>query len=106
MENIQIMIQDDLQVEERVKQVVKEPGKYAVVYLNDEQTPMEFVINSLMKHFQYGKEQATKMTKTIHQDGKGVVAVYNFEIAEQKATEVKVEALQNGHPLEIKVESA
>ena len=46
------------------------------------------------------------MTKTIHQDGKGVVAVYNFEIAEQKATEVKVEALQNGHPLEIKVESA
>ena len=106
MDNIQIMIQDNLQVEEKVKQVIKEPGKYAVVYLNDEQTPMEFVINTLIKHFQYTKEQATKMTKTIHEDGKGVVALYNLEIAEQKATEVKVEALQNGHPLEIKVESA
>ena len=66
MDNIQIMIQDNLQVEEKVKQVIKEPGKHAVVYLNDEQTPMEFVINTLIKHFQYTKEQATKMTKTIH----------------------------------------
>jgi ATP-dependent Clp protease adapter protein ClpS len=47
-----------------------------------------------------------KMTNTIHNDGKGVVAMYNFEIAEQKATEVKVDAVQNGHPLEIKVEAA
>ena len=46
------------------------------------------------------------MTRTIHEEGKGVVALYNFEIAEQKATEVKVEAIQHGHPLEIKVESA
>ena len=100
------MEQGNIQVEEKVKVILQEPGKYAVVYLNDEQTPMEFVINTLIKHFQYTKEQATKMTKTIHEDGKGVVALYNFEIAEQKATEVKVEALQNGHPLEIKVESA
>ena len=40
MENIQTMIHDNIQVEEKVKQVIKEPGKYAVVYLNDEQTPM------------------------------------------------------------------
>ena len=84
----------------------KEPGKYAVVYMNDEQTPMDFVVQSLIKHFQYSKEQAAKMTNTIHNDGKGVVALYSWEIAEQKATEVKVDAVQHGHPLDIKVESA
>ena len=88
------MAQDNIQVEEKVKQVVKEPSKYAVVYINDEQTPMDFVINSLIKHFQYTQKQAQKMTRTIHEE------------AEQKATEVKVEAIQHGHPLEIKVESA
>jgi ATP-dependent Clp protease adaptor protein ClpS len=101
-----MMEQGNIQVEEKVKVILQEPGKYAVVYLNDEQTPMDFVVNSLIKHFQYNQEQAMKRTKTIHNDGKGVVAMYNFEIAEQKATEVKVDAVQNGHPLEIKVEAA
>jgi ATP-dependent Clp protease adapter protein ClpS len=67
---------------------------------------MDFVIQSLIKHFQYNKEQASKMTNTIHNEGKGVVALYNFEIAEQKATEVKVDAVQHGYPLDVKVESA
>ena len=101
-----MMAQSDVQVEEKVKMVIKEPGKFAVVYLNDEQPPMDFVMNTLIKHFQYNKEQAAKMTETIHNSGKGVVALYNFEIAEQKATEVKVDAVQHGHPLEIKVEAA
>jgi len=100
------MEQSDIQVEEKVKTTIQEPRQYAVVYLNDEQTPMEFVTNSLIKHFQYNDEQAKKMTDTIHNDGKGVVALYNFEIAEQKATEVKVDAVQHGHPLDIKVEAA
>ena len=55
--------------EEKVKVILQEPGKYAVVYLNDEQTPMDFVVNSLIKHFQYNQEQAMKMTNTIHNDG-------------------------------------
>jgi len=101
-----MMTQSNVQVEEKVKMTFKEPGKYAVVYMNDEQTPMDFVVQSLMKHFQYSKEQASKMTNTIHNDGKGVVALYSWEIAEQKATEVKVDAVQHGHPLDIKVESA
>ena len=46
------------------------------------------------------------MTNTIHNDGKGVVALYTFEIAEQKATEVKVDAVQHGYPLEVKVEAS
>ena len=100
------MTQSNVQVEEKVKMTFKEPGKYAVVYVNDDKTPMDFVIDSLIKHFQYNQEQAHKMTNTIHNDGKGVVAMYNFEIAEQKATEVKVDAVQHGHPLEVKVENA
>ena len=100
------MADADIQVEEKTIQILKEPGKYAVVYLNDEKTPMEFVIQSLIKHFSYNNDQATKMTETIHTEGKGVVAVYTFEIAEQKATEVKVDAVQHGYPLEVKVENA
>ena len=100
------MAQTDIQVEEKVKVTLKEPSKWAVVYVNDEKTPMDFVINTLIKHFQYNQEQATKMTNTIHNDGKGVVALYTFEIAEQKATEVKVDAVQHGYPLEVKVETA
>ena len=100
------MADADIQVEEKTIQILKEPGKFAVVYLNDEKTPMDFVIQSLIKHFQYNKEQASKMTITIHNEGKGVVALYNFEIAEQKATEVKVDAVQHGYPLDVKVESA
>ena len=100
------MTQTDIPVQEKTIQVVKEPGKYAVIYLNDEKTPMDFVIQSLIKHFQYNKDQANKMTETIHNEGKGVVALYNFEIAEQKATEVKVDAVQHGYPLEVKVENA
>ena len=101
-----MMEQGNVQVEEKVKVILQEPSKYAVVYLNDDKTPMDFVVNSLIKHFQYNQEQAMKMTNTNHNDGKGVVAMYNVEIAEQKATEVKVDAVQNGHPLEIKVEAA
>jgi|TARA_R110001606_G_C15220648_1_gene633985 ATP-dependent Clp protease adaptor protein ClpS len=100
------MAQTDTPVEEKTIQVTKEPGKYAVIFLNDEKTPMDFVIQALIKHFQYNKEQANKMTETIHNEGKGVVALYNFEIAEQKATEVKVDAVQHGYPLEVKVENA
>ena len=100
------MADADIQVEEKTIQILKEPGKFAVVYLNDEKTPMDFVIQSLIKHFQYNKDQASKMTNTIHNEGKVVVALYNFEIAEQKATEVKVDAVQHGYPLDVKVESA
>ena len=100
------MTQSNVQVEEKIKMVVKEPGKYAVVYLNDEKTPMDFVIKMLIEHFQYNKEQAYKMMNDIHENGKGIVAIYPFEIAEQKATEVKVAATQLKYPLQVKIELA
>jgi len=98
------MIQADVQVEEKIKISLVEPGKWAVIFLNDDQTPMDFVIKMLIEHFQYNKEQSYSMMNKIHEEGKGVVAVLPYEIAEQKATEVKVSATQHQHPLEVKIE--
>src|SRR5210317_1498414 len=99
-----MMTQSNVQVEEKVIQILKEPSKYAVIFLNDDQTPMDFVIKMLIEHFQYNKEQSYSMMNKIHEEGKGVVAVLPYEIAEQKATEVKVSATQHQHPLEVKIE--
>jgi|TARA_B100001287_G_C22580644_1_gene480740 ATP-dependent Clp protease adaptor protein ClpS len=100
------MEQSDIQVEERIQTTFKEPGKWAVLFLNDDKTPMDFVIKMLIEHFQYNKEQAYKMMNDIHENGKGIVAIYPFEIAEQKATEVKVAATQLKYPLQVKIELA
>ena len=101
-----MMEQANVQVEEKVIQILKEPGKYAVIFMNDDQTPMDFVIKMLIEHFQYNNEQSYKMMNKIHEEGKGVVALYPFEIAEQKATEVKMAATANKFPLEIRIEKA
>ena len=100
------MTQSNVQVEEKVIQILKEPSKYAVIFMNDDQTPMDFVIKMLIEHFQYNNEQSYSMMNKIHEEGKGVVAVLPFEIAEQKATEVKVSADQHKYPLEVKIEKA
>ena len=101
-----MMTQANVQVEEKVSVTLKEPGKWAVIFLNDDHTPMDFVIKMLIEHFQYNKEQSYTMMNKIHEEGRGVVAIYPFEIAEQKAMEVKVSASQHQFPLEVKVEAA
>ena len=98
------MTQSNVQVEEKINISLKEPGKWAVVFFNDDQTPMDFVIKMLIDHFQYTNEQSFTMMNKIHEEGKGVVAVYPYEIAEQKATEVHLEAGQNKYPLQVKLE--
>ena len=94
----------DIQVEEKTIQILKEPGKFAVVYLNDEKTPMDFVIQSLIKHFQYNKEQANKMTNTIHNEGKGVCGVYPRDVAETKLMQAINQARAQEFPLQLKLE--
>jgi ATP-dependent Clp protease adaptor protein ClpS len=101
-----MMTQSNVQVEEKIIQILQEPSKYAVIFMNDDQTPMDFVIKMLIEHFQYNNEQSYKMMNQIHEEGKGVVAIYPFEIAEQKATEVKIAATSNKFPLEVKIEKA
>jgi ATP-dependent Clp protease adaptor protein ClpS len=83
---------------------VTEPPLFKVIYINDNATSVDFVINSLIEYFQYTPATAEKITIDIHQTGSAVVAVLPYEIAEQKGVEVTVHARSNGYPLQIKLE--
>lgn len=83
---------------------LKEPPLFKVIYLNDNQTTMEFVIESLIEHFDYNPTTAEKLTIDIHEDGSAVVAVLPYEMAEQKGIEVTVSARSEGYPLQVKLE--
>jgi ATP-dependent Clp protease adaptor protein ClpS len=83
----------------------KEPCLYRVVYLNDNITSMEFVIDTLVNVFKILPEHAEELTRKIHEDGSAVVAVLPYEIAEQKGIEVTVMAKNQGYPLVVKLES-
>jgi len=85
-------------------QEVKEPGLYKVIYINDELTTMEFVIETLLDIFDYNPTSAEEITVKIHDDGSAVVALLPFELAEQKGIEVTVLARGRGFPLQVKVE--
>ena len=83
---------------------IKEPPMYRVVYINDNQTSMEFVIESLIEYFNYNAETAERITVDIHEAGSAVVAVLPYELAEQKGIEVTLSARSQSYPLQIKLE--
>ena len=83
---------------------LKEPPMFKVIYLNDNQTSMEFVIESLIDYFNYTVETAQQITVDVHQSGAACVAVLPYEIAEQKGVEVTMLARAQGFPLQIKLE--
>jgi ATP-dependent Clp protease adaptor protein ClpS len=83
---------------------VKEPPLYKVLYLNDNVTTMEFVIESLITVFNHSITTATEITEKIHEEGSAAVAVLPYEMAEQKGVEVTQLARANGFPLVIKLE--
>ena len=89
-------------LEEKPK--LKKPPLYKVIMLNDDYTPMEFVIEMLQKYFSKSQEQATEIMLHIHQKGIGICGLYTYEIAESKATQVLDKARKNQHPLQIKLE--
>lgn len=83
---------------------IKEPPMFKVIYINDNQTSIDFVVNSLIEHFDYTHTTAEKISVDIHQAGAAVVAVLPYEMAEQKGIEVTVSARSEGYPLQIKLE--
>ena len=89
-------------LEEKPK--LKKPPLYKVIMLNDDYTPMEFVIEMLQTYFSKSQEQATEIMLHIHQKGIGICGLYTYEIAESKATQVLDKARKNQHPLQIKLE--
>lgn len=85
---------------------VKQPPLYKVVLLNDDYTPMEFVVILLEKFFAMNRETATQVMLHVHTRGKGVCGVYTREIAETKVAQVNDYARQNQHPLLCAMEEA
>ena len=94
--------QTTLKIEPRLN--LSEPVHFRVVFINDEVTSMEFIIEILKSIFHYGEDEAHARTMQIHEQGSGVVGVYPFEIAEQKGIETTVLARNNGFPLQVKLE--
>jgi ATP-dependent Clp protease adaptor protein ClpS len=78
---------------------------YAVVLMNDDYTPMDFVIEILQQYFAMNLDQATQVMLTVHYEGKGVAGVYPRDIAETKANQVNNYARSQGHPLLCQIES-
>jgi len=83
---------------------LKRPPLYAVVLLNDDYTPMDFVIEILQQYFALNLDQATQVMLTVHYEGKGVAGVYPRDIAEPKANQVNNYARSQGHPLLCQIE--
>ena len=94
----------DTIVKSQIKTELKEPSKFKVIYLNDEVTTMDFVIESLVVIFHLSRTEAEDITFKIHEEGSAVVAVLPYELAEQKGLEVSVLAKKHGFPLVIKLE--
>jgi ATP-dependent Clp protease adaptor protein ClpS len=84
----------------------KKPSQYKVLMLNDDYTPMEFVVLVLKRFFSMDLEQATRVMLHVHQRGVGVCGIFPYEIAETKVNQVMDFAKQNQHPLQCTLEKA
>lgn len=84
----------------------KKPSQYKVLMLNDDYTPMEFVVLVLKRFFSMDLEQATRVMLHVHQRGVGVCGIFTYEVAETKVNQVMDFARQNQHPLQCTLEKA
>ena len=98
------MSQSDTATKIQVNQDVNEPPMFRVIYLNDNLTSAEFVVESLVSVFSYNNDTALQITENIHNEGSAVVAVLPYEIAEQKGVEVTMSARSQNYPLQLKLE--
>ena len=89
---------------EEARPEVELPPMYRVVLLNDDYTPMDFVIEILKTFFDMGHDKATQVMLHVHTKGKGVCGVFTFEIAETKVVQVNEYARQSEHPLKCTME--
>lgn len=94
----------EAKIEEKVVVSLQPPKLWKVVFLNDDQTPMDLVIELLTSIFKHTITKAKEITLEIHETGSGIAGVYPFEIAEQRGVEATTIARANGSPLRIQVE--
>jgi ATP-dependent Clp protease adaptor protein ClpS len=90
----------------RTKAKPKKPSQFKVLMLNDDYTPMEFVVIVLKRFFNMDMDQATRVMLHVHQKGVGVCGIFPYEIAETKVNQVMDFAKQNQHPLQCTLEKA
>ena len=90
----------------RTRPKTKQPTPYRVLMLNDDYTPMEFVVLCLQRFFRMDMEAATRVMLHVHQKGVGVCGVFTYEVAETKVSQVMDFARQNQHPLQCTLEKA
>lgn len=88
----------------RTKPQTKRPNLYRVLILNDDYTPMEFVVQVLEEFFNKGREEATKIMLHVHQHGVGECGIYTYEVAETKVTQVMDFSRKHQHPLQCVME--
>ena len=91
---------------EESKPEVKRPPLFKVVLINDDYTPMEFVVEVLQVFFRMNREQATHVMLTVHTQGKGVCGIFTRDIAETKAAQVNQYAREHEHPLLCEIEAS
>ena len=97
---------DQLGVATKTRTKTKKPRQFKVLLLNDDYTPMEFVVMVLKRFFAMDLEQATRVMLHVHQKGVGVCGIFPYEIAETKVNQVMDFARQNQHPLQCTLEKA
>jgi ATP-dependent Clp protease adaptor protein ClpS len=93
-------------IKERTRQQTQEPTLYNVVLLNDDYTPMDFVVDVLESIFQKSPAEAYRVMMQVHLGGRGVAGIYPWEVAETKAHRVLALARESGHPLQATLEEA
>jgi ATP-dependent Clp protease adaptor protein ClpS len=88
----------------KTKPKTKKPSMYKVLMLNDDYTPMEFVVHILERFFNKNLQEATRIMMHVHRRGVGICGVYTYEVAETKVTQVMDFARQHQHPLQCTLE--
>ena len=94
---------NDVAVKEKPPQT-KQPRLFKVIMVNDDYTPMEFVVHVLELFFKMDRSQATQVMLEVHTSGKGTCGIFTYELAETKCAQVVNYARENGHPLICTVE--
>jgi ATP-dependent Clp protease adaptor protein ClpS len=88
----------------KTKKKLQEPSFYKVLILNDDFTPMDFVVDLIIRFFSKSSDEATEIMLSIHHEGQGVCGIYPRDIAETKMNQVNQFARKNGHPLKCRIE--
>ncbi len=96
----------DMGVATKTRAKTKKPSPYKVLLLNDDYTPMEFVVLVLKRFFNMDIDEATRVMLHVHQKGVGVCGMFSYEVAETKVTQVMDFARKNEHPLQCTLEKA